>query len=105
MITTNNIKFSNASYQGVSTPATDDDASTNKYAEDGLNSKADKTEIAAIDAKLVINTNNISQNAADILLKADKTDVVDFGNRRQGTRCFYPGSGPLDVGKTLLLLD
>ena len=27
------------------------------------------------------------------------------GNRRQGTRCFYPGSGPLDGGKTLLLLD
>ena len=27
------------------------------------------------------------------------------GNRRQGTRCFYPGSGPLGGGKTLLLLD
>ena len=27
------------------------------------------------------------------------------GNRRQWTRCFYPGSGPLDGGKTLLLLD
>ena len=27
------------------------------------------------------------------------------GNRRQWTRCFYPGSGPLDGGKALLLLD
>ena len=26
-------------------------------------------------------------------------------NRIQGTRCFYPGLGPLDGGKTLLLLD
>ena len=31
--------------------------------------------------------------------------VYADGNRRQGTRCFYPGSGPLDGGKTLPLLD
>ena len=31
----------------------------------------------------------------DLCVKAD-------GNRKQGTQMFYPGSGPLNGGKTLL---
>ena len=71
-----NIKFNNARLQQVRTPTADDDAATKKYADDGLSLKVDKTEIAAIDAKLVINTNNITKNADDILLKADKTEIT-----------------------------
>ena len=80
-----NIKFNNARLQQVRTPTADDDAATKKYADDGLSLKVDKTEIAAIDAKLVINTNNITKNAADILLKADKTDVVDLTSYQEIT--------------------
>ena len=39
--------------------------------------KANQTEIDAIDAKLVINTNNITNNAADIFLNADMTELVN----------------------------
>lgn len=39
--------------------------------------KADKTEITALDTKLTLNTNDISDNAAGILLKADKTELVN----------------------------
>ena len=72
-----NIKFSNARLQQVRTPTADDDAATKKYADDGLNLKVDKTEIAAIDAAIELNTNNITKNSADILLKADKTELVN----------------------------
>ena len=39
--------------------------------------KADKTEITALDTKLTLNTNDISDNTAGILLKADKTELVN----------------------------
>ncbi len=80
-----NIKFNNVRLQQVGAPTADYDAATKKYADDGLSLKVDKTEIAAIDAKLVINTNNITKNAADILLKADKTDVVDLTSYQEIT--------------------
>ena len=48
-----------------------------EYVDDGLNLKADKTEITALDTKLTLNTNDISDNTAGILLKADKTELVN----------------------------
>ena len=80
-----NIKFNNARLQQVRTPTADDDAATKKYADDGLSLKVDKTEIAAIDAAIELNTNNITKNADDILLKADKTDVVDLTSYQEIT--------------------
>ena len=70
-----NIKFNNARLQQVRTPTADDDAATKKYADDGLSLKVDKTEIAAIDAAIELNTNNITKNADDILLKANQTEI------------------------------
>ena len=80
-----NIKFNNVRLQQVGAPTADYDAATKKYVDDGLSLKVDKTEIAAIDAAIELNTNNITKNADDILLKADKTDVVDLTSYQEIT--------------------
>ena len=75
IITASNINFNNNRIQKIADPTAIDDGATKNYVDNLISTKADKTEIDTINVELSVNSENISENSANILLKADKIEL------------------------------